>query len=315
MICYRVDHETVYFYSNRVAISHNVAHLLPRRCETQTLKNLKLIIEPTPTTVRWFDDYFGNPAVFFIVTEPHDRLRVLAESRVEIEPRPLVDLCDSPAWEQAAKTLRAAPDTPTLSAYEFVCDSPFVKTNGELGDYARPSFAAGRPLLDAANDLCRRIHLDFRYDPEATTLATPLREVLEERHGVCQDFAHLMIGAMRSLGLAAKYVSGYIQSRAPGPSEASGAATHEHESTRASGGLPPLVGADASHAWVSVFCPRAGWIDFDPTNDMIPSDRHVVLAWGRDYDDVSPLHGVTLGGGLQTVSVGVSMRPFGKTEG
>jgi transglutaminase-like putative cysteine protease len=305
MIAYRVRHETVYSYSHDVAISHNVAHLLPRPCERQELENLTLLIEPTPSTVGRFDDYFGNPSVFFIVTEPHARLRVLAESRVEIESRPPVDLSDSPPWEEARQSLRAALDARTMAAYEYVFDSSFVRTSADLADYGGPSFAAGRPLLDATHDLCRRIHRDFRYDPEATTLATPLHEVLEARHGVCQDFAHVMIGAMRSLGLAVRYVSGYIRSRAPAPDD-------DAERTKAPtpGEPPELVGADASHAWVSVFCPRAGWVDFDPTNDLLPSDRHVVLAWGRDYDDVSPLQGVTLGGGLQTVNVGVSMRPF-----
>jgi transglutaminase-like putative cysteine protease len=303
---YRVRHETVFSYSNSVAISHNVAHLLPRPCDGQNLENLELLIEPTPSTVRGFEDYFGNPAVFFIVTEPHERLRVLAESRVEIVPREPVDLQSSPPWEEARAVLRAAADEPTLGAYEYVFDSSFVKTSGRLADYAAPSFSPGRPLLDAAHDLCRRIHRDFRYDPEATTLATPLHEVLEARHGVCQDFAHVMIGALRSLGLAVRYVSGYIRSRPPTQEGAPEPAEPEP--------ADQLVGADASHAWVSVFCPRAGWVDFDPTNDVIPSDRHVVLAWGRDYDDVSPLQGVTLGGGLQTVNVGVSMRPFDEQE-
>lgn len=313
MIRYEVRHETVYSYTNPVSTSHSVAHLLPRSCNTQELQKLQLRIEPTPSSVHWFHDYFGNPAVFFIVNEPHDRLRVLAESRIEIEPSASVDLDRSPPWERTALTLREAPDARTLAAYEFVFDSPFVAMSEDFAAYARPSFGANRPLLDAARDLCGRIHREFRYDPEATTLATPIEEVLAERHGVCQDFAHVMIGALRSLGLAARYVSGYIRSRPPeqgnGSTPATGSAA---QNTR---GEPiELVGSDASHAWVSVFCPSVGWVDFDPTNDMLPSDRHVVLGWGRDYDDVSPLQGVTLGGGLQTVQVGVEMRPIDDQE-
>ncbi len=301
MILYQVRHETVYAYTDVVAVSHNVAHLLPRSGDGQELRKLELRIEPTPSTVRWFDDYFGNPAVFFIVTEPHDRLRVLSESRIEIEPRATLDPAASPPWERVVETLRAPGDPEVLAASEFVHDSPFVAAREALADYAQPSFGAGRPLLDAAHDLCRRIHREFSYDPEATTLATPLEEVLAERHGVCQDFAHVMIGGLRSLGLAARYVSGYIRSPARTP-ERAGDAEGEKEQE-------DLVGADASHAWVSVFCPTGGWVDFDPTNDVLPSDRHALLGWGRDYDDVSPLQGVTLGGGLQTVKVGVEMRP------
>ncbi len=308
---YRVRHETIFSYSNSVSVSHNVAHLLPRECDGQELEHLEIVIEPTPSTVRSFEDYFGNPTVFFIVTEPHDRLRVLTESRLELVPSDTVDVAASPAWETVRDTLRAVPDEKALAAYEYVFSSALVHTSAELADYASPSFASDRPVLEAAHDLCRRIHSDFRYDPEATTLATPLREVLEERHGVCQDFAHVMIGALRSIGLAGRYVSGYIRSRPP-----EGEERPEPKTADLPAPVPddpedgePLVGADASHAWVSVFCPRAGWIDFDPTNDVIPSDRHVTLAWGRDYDDVSPLQGVTLGGGLQTVQVGVSMRP------
>ena len=308
MIAYRVQHETVYSYSHSVSVSHNVAHLLPRACDTQRLEELQLRIEPEPSSLRHFDDYFGNPAVFFIVTEPHDRLRVLAESHVQVEPRDLIELSTSPAWEQVVETLRAAPDARTLAAYEYVFDSPFVPTSAELADYARPSFAPGRPLLEATDDLCHRIHRDFRYDPEATTLATPIHEVLAERHGVCQDFAQVMSGALRSLGIAARYVSGYIRSANPKP-EVPGASDLAPSAPDAKGEPPDLVGADASHAWVSVFCPSAGWVDFDPTNAMLPNDRHLVLGWGRDYDDVSPLQGVTLGGGLQTVAVGVQMRP------
>ena len=297
MIAYEVRHETVYSYADTVAVSHNVAHLLPRERPGQRLDRIEFSIDPTPSTIDSFVDYFGNPVVFFVIDEPHERLRVHAESRVEVVARPVPDLAESPPWERVVGIAREARDPAALEALEFVFDSPFVVTSAALRDYAIPSFAGGRPVLDAAFDLCRRIHREFRYDPEATTLATPVHEALEQRHGVCQDFAHVMVGSLRSLGVPARYVSGYIRSRAP---KASAPVETEEKA---------LVGADASHAWVSVFCPESGWIDFDPTNDMLPTDRHVTLGFGRDYDDVSPLQGVTLGGGLQTVSVAVDVQP------
>jgi transglutaminase-like putative cysteine protease len=183
----------------------------------------------------------------------------------------------------------ASDRSPTiLDAYQFVFDSRYIQCGADLARYAAPSFDAGRPLLEVVQDLTRRIHTDFRYDQQATTLATPLRDVLENRRGVCQDFAHLQIGCLRSMGVPARYVSGYLR-------------------TRPNLERPPAVGAHASHAWLSVFCPDFGWIDVDPTNDLIPSDTHITLAWGRDYDDVSPIKGVILGGGHHTVAVAVDV--------
>jgi transglutaminase-like putative cysteine protease len=175
-----------------------------------------------------------------------------------------------------------------LDAYQFVFDSRYVRSSAELADYARPSFTPGRPMLDAVLDLTRRVHQDFRYDQRATTVTTPLREVFAQRRGVCQDFAHLEIGCLRSLGLAARYVSGYLCTDPP-PDQVR------------------LVGADATHAWLSVYCREFGWIDVDPTNDRMPSDQHILLAWGRDYDDVSPIKGVILGGGQHVVKVAVEV--------
>jgi transglutaminase-like putative cysteine protease len=177
-----------------------------------------------------------------------------------------------------------------LEAFEYVFDSPFVAASEALADYARPSFPPGRPLAEALHHFSHRIHGEFTYDPTATTLDTPVEEALRERHGVCQDYSHVMIGGLRSLGLPARYVSGYLASASrPADTE--------------------LIGAEASHAWVAAWCPNLGWLEADPTNDMIPGDRHVVLAWGRDYDDVSPVKGVTLGGGSHGVEVRVSVKP------
>jgi len=291
---YRLAHETVYEYAGEVSTSHNVAHLLPRALARQTPIDCRLRIEPTPTTVAPFTDSFGNPCVFFIVEEPHRRLAVHASGDVVVEGAAAPDFDASAAWEALADSVRSARDAAGLEAHEYLFDSPFVKRSRELRQFAVASFPAGRPVLAGARDLCRRIHRDFTYDPEATTLATPIERVLSERHGVCQDFAQVMIGALRSLGVPARYVSGYLRSRPPAGTEADAA---------------KLLGAEASHAWVSVFSREHGWVDFDPTNDLVPSDRHVILGWGRDYDDVSPIHGVTLGGGLQTVKVAVDMRP------
>ncbi|MDJ0865021.1 MAG: transglutaminase family protein [Myxococcota bacterium] len=297
---YQVTHETRYDYSEPAVISHNQCHLLPRSDGRQVLHDLKLRIDPSPAHVDWHRDYYGNDVVFFNLQEPHERLVVRTESRVEVTPRPELRAAESPAWEQVVQQVRAARDEAGLAAFEMVWASPFVVTGALFADYARGSFPPGRPLAEALLDLNARIHREFRYDPEATTLATPIGEVLEQRHGVCQDFAHLMIGCLRSLGLPARYVSGYLRS----------AATEGAEN----GGADELVGAEASHAWVSAWCPVGGWIDLDPTNDLVPSDRHVVLAQGRDYDDVSPVKGVTLGGGAHSVAVEVEMRPVDEPE-
>jgi transglutaminase-like putative cysteine protease len=293
---YRVFHETAYEYGELAVISHNQGHLMPRSSELQTLQHLELSIAPSPPEVQWHRDYFGNDVVCFTLQEPHERLVVRSESRVAVTPRPALRLAESPPWEQVVERVRAARDEAGLAAFEMVWESPFVATGAPFADYARASFPPGRPLAEALLDLNGRIHREFRYDPEATTLATPIEEVLAQRHGVCQDFAHLMIGCLRSLSLPARYVSGYLRSAPakPPPADAE----------------PALVGAEASHAWVSAWCPANGWIDLDPTNDVAPSDRHVVLAWGRDYDDVSPLKGVTLGGGSHGVSVRVQVRPI-----
>ncbi len=295
---YRVRHVTVYEYSEPAVISHNEGHLLPRPSERQSLEHLELRIDPSPATIQWHRDYFGNDVVFFALQQPHERLVVRTESRVDVRPRPAVDRQGSPPWEEVAAGVRRARDDAGLGAFEMVWESPFVPTGEPFADYARASFTPGRPLADALLDLNGRIHGEFRYDPEATTLATPIAEVLEQRHGVCQDFAHLMIGCLRSLGLPARYVSGYLRSAA----RREGSAAEEPDGEA-------LVGGEASHAWVSAFCPTQGWIDVDPTNDAVPSERHVVLAIGRDYDDVSPLKGVTLGGGAHTVNVEVEVRP------
>ena len=300
MTCYRVKHETIYEYDGSAVTSHNEAHLIPRSLPWQGVRQIELRIDPAPDTAQWHKDYFGNDVVFFSLQIPHERLVIRTDSEVELRPVAPIDPSTSVPWEEVEELVRGSRDDEALEAFEYVFDSPFVESSAELADYARPSFPAGRPVAEGVIDLMHRLHSEFSYDPDATTVNTPLLEVLHERRGVCQDFAHVMIGGLRSLGLPARYVSGYLRThRRPGADDAQPQAPGE-----------ALVGSDASHAWASAWCPKLGWIDVDPTNDLVPSDHHVVLAWGRDYDDVSPVKGVTLGGGFHTVEVSVEVTAF-----
>jgi transglutaminase-like putative cysteine protease len=295
---YHVLHETRYRYTDQVVSSHNEAHLLPRSLARQTPSRVELRIDPPPDSVRWHRDYFGNDVVFFNLQTAHRELTIRTESDVALDPARGFDPARSAPWEEVAAGVRVDRSPEALEAFEYVFDSPFVAASEALAAYARPSFIPGRTLAEAMLDFSHRIHADFRYAPEATTLDTPVEDALRERHGVCQDFAHVMIGGLRSLGLPARYVSGYLKSRRAAkpdtPPSSEGA----------------LVGSEASHAWIAAWCPRLGWIEVDPTNDVVPSDRHIVLAWGRDYDDVSPVKGVTVGGGSHTVEVAVSVTPI-----
>jgi transglutaminase-like putative cysteine protease len=231
-------------------------------------------------------DYFGNVVHYFSLSEAHRRLEVTSASEVELTPAEPPDLAASEPWEELRDSIENAPGRDGLAAREFTFDSPHARPDAELVAFATPSFTPERPLLDAVLDLTRRIRRDFQYQPGSTNVATPLSEVLRTRRGVCQDFAHLEIAMLRGLGLPARYVSGYVYNR---PNDGAG---------------PSM---DASHAWVSVYSARLGYVDFDPTNGSVPSDEHVTLGWGRDFGDVSPLKGVILGGGEHAVRVGVEM--------
>ncbi|HTU18036.1 MAG TPA: transglutaminase family protein [Gemmataceae bacterium] len=285
---YRVTHTTSYTYSSAVSLCHNLAHLTPRHAPRQACLHSELQVNPVPALLKPQLDFFGNRATYFIIEQPHEKLTVTAVSLTEVmlfNPPPLGE---TPPWERVRDHLQTALTPSGLEARQFLLDSPYVKCHADLAAYAAPSFPPGRPLLAAARELTERIHADFRYDSKATTVHTPLREVFRLRRGVCQDFAHLQIACLRSLGLAARYVSGYLRTN------------HSPDHQR-------LRGADASHAWLSVYCLDFGWIDLDPTNNLIPSDTHILLAWGRDYDDVSPIKGVNLGGGSHTVQVAVDV--------
>ncbi len=285
---YRVTHLTSYKYSQAVSICHNEARLTPRTTSHQRLLRSQLLVEPAVATHDRGVDYFGNGVHWFALQEAHTHLDVTAVSEVDISPFHPPAAALSGPWEQVRDRLRAERSTDVPGAVEFVFESPHIRCDADLVAYAQASFPRGRSLLEAVLDLTRRIHTEFQYQPGSTTVATPLREVLRAKRGVCQDFAHLEIGMLRSLGLAARYVSGYIYNKRDDDK-------------------PGLTGADASHAWIAVYCPDFGYVDFDPTNGCIPSDEHVTLAWGRDFSDASPLKGVILGGGEHTVTVGVDV--------
>ncbi|MDB5309044.1 MAG: t [Gemmataceae bacterium] len=290
MTRYLITHVTTYDYGEAVSLCQNVAHLAPRPCHRQRAEQSVLSITPDPAVIEDRVDYFGNPVSYFTIQEPHRELTVRVTHRVTLQPGAAPDPQATPPWETVRDRLTQDRDAAWLDAYQYVFDSRYAAADARYAAYAAPSFAPGRPILAAALDLTRRVHAEFVYDPRATTIATPVAEVFENRRGVCQDFAHFQLACLRSLGLAARYVSGYL-STVPPP------------------GRPRLVGADATHAWVSLFCGDAGWVDLDPTNDQIPGDRHVLIAWGRDYEDVSPLKGVILGGGRHAVRVAVDVRP------
>jgi transglutaminase-like putative cysteine protease len=287
---YDVRHRTVYRYSQPVSISHHVLHLLPRRHERQVLHASSLAIAPDPTVRSDGRDYFGNPVTFLTIQEQHEQLSIELRARVEVvapEPR---EPARTVPWEQTFRQLERSATRDDLDVLQFAFDSPHTQASADLAGYATESFLPDRPVLEAAIDLTHRIHRDFRYDSTATGVATRVDEVFRLRRGVCQDFAHLQLACLRALALPARYVSGYLLTRAPP-------------------GRDKLIGSDASHAWISVWCADAGWVDLDPTNDAVVRDEHVTLAWGRDYGDISPINGVTFGGGEHVIEVAVDVVP------
>jgi transglutaminase-like putative cysteine protease len=281
---YRVVHTTRYGYSEPVALCQNEVHLSPRDTPRQTCVKHELAIVPGSPKVDTATDYFGNRLSFFTIQERHQEFSVTAASEVRLIGATYIPPEETPAWESVREAVRGEP----FDA-EFVLDSPFVTRSHELLEYARSSFAPGRPWMEGVLELMARIHANFVYDPNATNVSTPLDEVMAKRRGVCQDFAHFQIGCLRALGLPARYVSGYLLT-APPP------------------GQPRRIGADASHAWLAAWCPTLGWVDFDPTNNVVPSLDHVTVAWGRDYSDVCPIKGVFIGGGQHSMRVSVDVR-------
>lgn len=294
---YQLRHTTRYEYSSPVSLSHNEARLLLRDLPWQHCSNTRLVIKPEPLRQHERKDFFGNRVVYFAITDIHESLEVTVLSKVTTHPRPLPEV-SSISWEQAAQCL--APGSAAMesddheanqSARLYTLNSPFIRRSDDLKSFAQAHFAPGRPLVEAVLAMNSAIFEEFTYDQEFSTLATPLDEVLANRKGVCQDFAHLAIGALRSIGLAARYVSGYLETLPPP-------------------GQEKLLGADASHAWLSVYLPGWGWFDIDPTNGNQPNERYLTLAWGRDYADVTPLKGVMNGGGAHELEVAVDVLPI-----
>ena len=306
-----VEHDTEYAYSTQVAFAQHLAHLTPLSAAGQSVRDFQLDIEPPPTLRHSSIDTFGNERTYFALNVAHEALRVRTRSRVRVAARfEAVEPRASPPWEDVRDSLRYVAGAPFIAATEFVFSSAFVPYDAALRDYAQASFGHRQTVLAGALDLMHRIHADFRYDTTSTDVATPMREAFAARAGVCQDFTHVMIGGLRALGLPARYVSGYLHTAVP-PSRALPASegfgpSAAQSATQTQG--TPMIGADASHAWISVWCPRFGWVEMDPTNDVVPGTGHVRLAIGRDYGDVAPLRGVVQGGGDHRLRVAVRLR-------
>lgn len=297
-----VVHETEYEYARPVEMAYHVACLRPLSDSAQTLRVFEMSVSPQPGQHSTQVDAFGNSRAYFSLSAPHSELLVVARSEVEVHPRyEGVDLSTTLHMAQVVQQLTYRAKAPFVAASEFAYASPYVPLHEELRTYAEQSLRPSRPLGEAVVELMHRVHRDFRYAPLTTDISTPILEVFEKRQGVCQDFAHLMLGCLRACGVAARYVSGYLLTNPPP-------------------GKPRLVGADASHAWLTVWCPgldteRAGqWLDLDPTNDCLAGVNHIRVAHGRDFGDVTPLRGVIRGGGEHTLSVRVTTLPLSDDE-
>jgi transglutaminase-like putative cysteine protease len=295
-LIYDIRHKTTFTYEEVVSVSHHVLHLAPRRHVRQRTLETAMRISPAPAVDSEGKDYFGNPVYYLTVQEPHERLVVDATSRVEVLPMDeALDLTASTPWEEVGEALAGVADETLLNAYQFAFESPYSVANDEVHEYALQSFEPSRPILEAAMDLTTRIYREFEYRGGVSDVSTPVRDVFRMRKGVCQDFAHLQIACLRSVGLAARYVSGYLLTHPPA-------------------GKEKLVGSDASHAWVSVWCASDGWVDFDPTNNLIPNVEHITVGWGRDYGDVSPINGFIVGGGAHQIAVAVDVKQVSSPE-
>jgi transglutaminase-like putative cysteine protease len=287
---YRVRHSTSYAYSEMVLLCHNEIHLTPRNTANQSRTSMLLEVTPEPAVHSEHLDYFGNNVTYFSVQERHQGLKVTATSDVEVSCHGQSFPQLTPPWEDIRESLSGDNVHKHIDAVQYMNESAYVKRQPELAEYGMKSFKPGRSIFEAVMDLTGRIHSDFKYDAAATNIHTSVAQVFEMKRGVCQDFAHLELSCLRSLGLAARYVSGYLMTTPPP-------------------GKEKLIGSDASHAWISFYCPGFGWIDVDPTNNVVPSDKHVLLGWGRDYADISPVKGIILGGGQHTIQVSVDVHP------
>lgn len=291
-VTYHIRHETVYDYGNQVVHAHHLLHLTPRESIHQHTLQHEIEIRPAPGSRSEDLDAFGNVVTRIELDRPHHQLEVIADMKVAVAPRPAYDAADSLSWERVRDELSycSRPRTPKeLEAATYRNESPHARIKNAFSEFSSECFPHGRPILACAEALMRKLHEELTYAPGTTEVGTPLLAVLETRRGVCQDFSHLMIACLRSQGLAARYVSGYLRTAPPDDPHA-------------------LIGSDASHAWVSVYAPPFDWVDWDPTNGIRVNTDHVTLAWGRDFSDVSPVRGVIVGGGQHTVAVGVKVR-------
>lgn len=296
---YRVEHHTAYRYSEPVLLSHQQLHLTPRPLAHQRRQMHEIVITPAPTLRREIADAFGNPMTEIAIESAHNALEILSHANIEMSAPIKIEAEDTPDWETVCEALRYRagwrPEAEILEATQFLFESPHARVKRVLRGYAADCFKPAQPILAGAIALMTKIHDQFKFDTAATTVTTPVMKVFEQKRGVCQDFAHFMISCLRSTGLAARYVSGYLLTR-PAP------------------GKPRRTGADASHAWISLFVPGRGWIDLDPTNNVLPSSEHITVGWGRDFSDVTPLRGVINGGGVQTLEVKVKVEALKERE-
>jgi transglutaminase-like putative cysteine protease len=288
---FEVSHRTHYRYATTVAQSQHRVHMTPRAAAHQTTFRHNLMVEPAPAMRHEGVDNFGNPFVVLEVEVPHKELVLLARSAIETRAPDAADFAATTAWDRLDEALGSGADGLDLDVIQYRCSTRITGATFGIADYASASFGQGRPVLDGAMDLTRRIYADFQFDPGATDVSTPVEQVFAQRRGVCQDFAHLALAGLRALRVPARYVSGYILTHPPP-------------------GQPKLSGADASHAWISVWSPETGWRDFDPTNGIEVGEEHITIAYGRDYNDVSPISGVLIVAGEHVETVGVDVVPL-----
>ncbi|XDD46414.1 transglutaminase domain-containing protein [Leptospira sp. WS39.C2] len=288
MADFRVIHKTKYSYDDFVAYCHNMAHMYPLTTTHQDCYRTHVTVNPKPVVSSFRRDYFGNQVFLFSVEDPHRFLEVVVESTVRTHQSFDFDLSKSTPWEHIYDLIHESALDADLQAIEFIQPSPFIPSKQLYSDFISNIFTNNKPVFQGALELTQYIFQNFQYDPKATNINTPLEQVLFERKGVCQDFSHLMIAALRSLKIPCRYVSGYLETLPPP-------------------GIQKLQGSDATHAWVSVYCPTFGWMDFDPTNGKMISEEYIITAIGRDYSDVSPLKGILFGGGKHKLKVEVDV--------
>lgn len=287
---YKIVHTTAYTYAGPVSLCHNIARLMPRDTDIQKCKDCSVMITPRPDVTNEYEDFFGNKVMYFAIQEEHLKLTVTVTSIISRSkvPSPITEMYVNVPWEQVLQLVQET-SAENFDARQYIAQTSMTVWDDEVMAFARKSFTLGRPVYDATLDLMRRIYYEFEFKSGLTTIATPVVEVMAKRKGVCQDFAHLAIACLRSLGLPARYISGYIETL-PAP------------------GKEKLVGADASHAWFAIYVPNVGWLEFDPTNNQVPSTQHLTIGWGRDYADITPLKGIILSSGAHKLDVSVDVR-------